>query len=149
MREPARKFLAPNGRIAGKPLRELHDGGDPPEVVARIAEATSLCDEPEMPSKATVDAHAELARTYDRLRYCAELEQARKTRQMLSIEARMADVQRRAKLRGANVSGEMHVVKKMLDRARNGGRKDPPAAFERIERIEYRLDWRPDLEDVA
>jgi hypothetical protein len=149
MREPTRKFLAPNGRIVNRPLRELHDGGDPPEVVQRIAEATSLCDEPECPSKATVDAHADLAKTYDRLRYLADLSEAQKARQLLSIEARMADVQRRAKLRHADVSGEIHIVKKMLERARAGGRADPRAAMNRIELIEARLDWRPDLDEAA
>lgn len=149
MREPTRKFMASNGRTTTQPTRDCPTVADEPEVVERIRAATSICDEPEFPSGATLDAKADLAKTYDRLRYYRDLSEAQKTRQQLSIEARMADVQRRAKLRHADVSGELHAVRKMLERARGGGRSDPRAAMNRIALIEARLDWRPDLEDAA
>lgn len=156
-RTPARRFLAPNGRTTTQPLRPLPDHGlatpgiDPD--IAReadlVATHSKLCDEPEFPSKATVSAMADLAKTYDRLRYLSDVESAQQSRRLLTIEQRMADAVRRAKIRHADITGEMHVIRQMLDRARKGGRPDPPSAIERIERIEARLDYRPDLADAA
>jgi hypothetical protein len=152
---PARRFIAPQARsgnghgFLSQPLRPLPEVADNPDLVARIGGATHYCDEPEAVGPDIVDAQTELARTYDRLRYQAEVEQAQKDRRMLSIEQRMADAVRRAKLRHADVSGEMHVIKQMLERARKGGRAEPLAALERVERLEARLDYRPDLADAA
>ena len=149
MREPARRFLAPNGRTVTQPLRDFPMVADEPEVVDRIREATSLFHEPEFPSKATVNAQADLGRTHDRLRHLAEVEQAHEIRETLSLEARMMDAQRRAKLQRVDVSHELHIMRQMLDRARKGGRADPPTALARIERVEAVLDYRPDLEEAA
>ena len=149
MREPARRFMAPNGRTVTQPLRELPVVADEPEVVDRIREATSLFHEPEFPSKATVEALADLGRTHDRLRHAAEVEQAHAIRGALTVEQRMMDAQRRAKLQRVDVSHELHIMRQMVDRARKGGRHDPPAALARIERVEAVLDYRPDLEEAA
>lgn len=149
------RFIAPQARAGNghgylnQPLRPLPEVADPADLVDKIASATHYCDEPEAIGPDIVDAQTELARTYDRLRYEAEVELSQQTRKLLTIEQRMADAQRRAKLRHADISGEMHVVKQMLKRARKGGREDPPAALERVERIEARLDYRPDLADAA
>jgi hypothetical protein len=145
MREPARKFLAPNGKIATQPLRELPIAGDPPEVVDRIASGTSILDEPECPSKAIVDAQADLAKTYDRLRHAAQVEHAQTIRRELTMEARMADAHRRAKLQRVDVSRELHVMRKDLERARDSGRQ-PVTVARRLVELEARLDHRPDLE---
>ena len=130
MREPTRKFLASNGRIVSQPLRELPVVADEPEVVDRIRGATRLCDEPEVPSKATVDAVSDLGRTFDKLRHAREVEAREQIRAALmhdlgssiAIEHRMADAQRRAKRQHVDISHEIHICRKMLDRARNGGR---------------------------
>ena len=154
-RKPASRFLAPQGRAGNghgylnQPIRPLPEVADHPDLVAKIANATHHCDEPEAPGPAIVDAITDLARTYDRIRYTAEIEAAQQSRRLLTIEQRMADAQRRAKRRHADISGEMHAIKAMLARARSGGRTDPPAAHERLERIEARLDYRHDLADAA
>jgi hypothetical protein len=160
-RKPASRFIAPQARAGNghgylnQPMRPLPDAIDPihnpddAELLETIASATRHCDEPEAIGPAIVDAITELARTYDRIRYSVEVETAQQARRLLTMEQRMADVQRRAKLRHADVSGEMHVIKAMLERARKGGRVDPSAATERIERIEARLDYRHDLERDA
>ena len=148
-RKPSRRFLA-HGQGNGhgyhtQPIRECPIVADDPEVVDRIREAVSLDDEPEAPSGAIVDAYRDLARTYDIARHSAEVEARQQVRKLLTSEDRLREVQRQAKLRHIDVSGEVHTVKRMLERARKGGRQDPPAAVERIERIEARLDYRPDL----
>jgi hypothetical protein len=149
MKEHARKFIGPNGKMAGKPFRDIPTVADPPEVIERIASCTSIFDEPEYPGKAILDAHTELAQHYDRLRYQLELEQAQQDRKLLSMEARMAEVQRRAKMRHVNFSRELFTARKMLERAQAGGRKEPQAAVRLVETLEYRLDYRPDLEEAA
>lgn len=157
-RKPASRFLAPQARAGngrgylsqpGRPLPDTPEHPDHPDLVAKIAGATCHCDEPEAVGPAIVDAFTDLARTYDRIRHTAEIENLQQARRLLSMEQRMADVQRRAKRRHADVSGEMHAIKCMLERARKGGRDEPSAAFERIERIEARLDYRHDLADAA
>ena len=160
-RTPARRFLAPQARQGNghgyvsqphRPLPEasLHADTDVlREEAALVHTRTRMCDEPESPGPAIVDAITDLARTYDRLRYLADLEQRAGIRKQLTIEQRMADAQRRAKQRHADISGELHVIRQMLKRARDGGRKDPPAVHERLARIEARLDYRHDLADAA
>ena len=156
MREPTRRFIAPNGRIVTQPLRDLPLVADEPEVRDRIREATSLFHEPECPSKATVDAIADLGRTHSRLRHAADVEQREQDRQALTgrlgavagMEARMLDVRRRAKLQRVDVSRELHVMRKDLERARGSGRQ-PDGVGRRLIALEARLDHRPDLEEAA
>jgi hypothetical protein len=102
----------------------------------------ALRDEPETPSRAWVDAQGELAAMYDRLRLQKEVGEARATRQALSIEHRMADAHRRAKLKRIDLTGEFHVMRKMLERGNQA------TATERMERVEARLDGWP-LADAA
>ncbi|HTE62660.1 MAG TPA: hypothetical protein VK631_20045 [Solirubrobacteraceae bacterium] len=151
-REMARQFLASNGRTKGKPLREPHPLGTDLEIVERVGEAISLCDEPEMLSRAISGEYGKIANGargrggFTSLRHAAAVEQARESRKQLAMEKRMLDAQRRAKLQHVNVSGEMHVLKSMLDRAKTGGRHEPPAAIRKLEAIENRLDG---LEEAA
>lgn len=148
-RPPSRRFLAHgagNGHgYRTQPQRDIPEVADDPETIARIREATSIGDEPEAPGPAIVDAYTDLARTYDRARHAAEVEARQQTRRLLDAEKRLAEAKRQAKLRHIDVSREVHVVKNMLDRARKGGRAEPEAAIHRLERIEARLDHRPDL----
>lgn len=152
---PARKFLAPQARqgdghgYTNRPQRPLPEVPDSPELVARIHDRTALCDEPEAPSGAWIEAQYDLARTYDRMRHLAQVEQAHRIRACLSLEARMTEAHRRAKLQRVDVSGELYVIRQMLERARRGGRGEPPAAVDRLSRVEATLDYRPDLEDAA
>ena len=148
---PASKFLAPGARFGdghgylNAPQRELPLVADEPEVVARIAEARAMCDEPEAPSRAVIDAQADLARTYDRLRQEAMVQQARQARQFLTLENRIRDVQRRAKAQHVDVSRDLYVLRKMLDRSEKAGHKQtPPAVVRRLENVEARLDGLPD-----
>lgn len=100
--------------------------------------------EPEKVTDSENDSEdAELERK--RERHDAEVQARRKDRKLLSAEARLVEVRRRAKQRQLNVSHEAHIAEKMIDRARRGGRPVPEAAVTKIERLEERLDYRPDL----
>jgi hypothetical protein len=145
------RFLAPQGRSGdgrgylNMPLRALPPD-DSPETAAeakRVAEAAAMCDEPEAVGPAILDAFGESARYYETLRHQANIERARVARQELNVEQRLRGVEERAKRQHINVSGELHVIRSMLERAKSGGRKEPPAAVDRLERIEAVLDGIP------
>jgi hypothetical protein len=163
---PTRKFIAPQAKAGdghgylNRPPRPIPEGIDPvhdyrdAETVARIAAATHYCDEPEAISDDIVDAFRDLGRTYDRLRHNAEVEQREHNRQaltqavgpLIAAEHRMNEARRRAKLQHVDVSHELHIMRRDLDRARNGGRDNPTNVIARLERLEARLDHRPDLD---
>ena len=136
----ARRFLAPQARAGNghgylsQPERELPPVADEPDVVDRIRSATSMCDEPEAPSAAWVDAEAELAAERNRLRLLKLAETARGIRQTLTIENRMRDAHRRAKLKHIDVSREFYVMRKMIARG------NETAASQRLEKLEAQLD---------
>lgn len=154
-RIPARKFLAAQARAGNghgytsTPGRPLPEVADPPEVIERIRTQTNLCDEPEAPSANWIDAEADLRRTYDQQRHKIQVAAMQKIRGALNTEARMAEARRQAKMRHIDISGELHAIDLLLKRAREGGRKEPPGAVARLEKVEARLDFRPDLDEAA
>jgi hypothetical protein len=137
---PARRFLAPAARSGNghgyltQPQRPLPEVADEPEVIDRIRSATSTCDEPESPSDAWVDAESELAAERNRLRVLRRAEAARLDRKNITIENRMVDAQRRAKLQHVSISHELHVMRKMLARG------NEQATVTRLEQVEALLD---------
>lgn len=160
---PARKFIAPQARAGNghgylsQPPRPLPEVADQPDLIAKIATATHYCDEPEAISPDIVNAQADLGRTYDRLRHDADVEQREHNRKalveavgpLIAAEHRMAEARRRAKLQHVDISHELHIMRRDLDRARAGGRDNPRQVIARLEKLEARLDHRPDLEDAA
>lgn len=168
----ARRFLAPRGRAGdgrgylARPLREVEPSvtwETEPDVVARIAEATSMSDEPECVSGAISDRWGEDARHHERVRHSDIVAKAQETRRLLSLEDRLRDAKARAKAQHRrDLRGEFLAVEKLLERARRAAPAtlmvrhdgflvaaiqtdhDPPAAVARIARIEERLDRVPD-----
>lgn len=147
----ARKFLAPRARpgnghgYLSEPLRPLEGTEyhvDPPEAVERVAGALRMCDEPECCSEDVV-SYAESAFTADTLRHAAEVEVAQEDRKRLEMEQRIVNAERRARLQHMNLSGEFFLIRKMLDRAQAGGRKEPEGAVRRLEDAEAVLDGQP------
>jgi len=151
-RKHARRFLnwtaASSRPYLGKPLRELPEIADPPELVELIASATNIRDEPEADSEA-VAHYAEVANRYHTIRHAREVEQREQARQLLTLEHRMTAARGAAKMQRVDVSGELYVLDKMLKRARKGGVSDPPPVIERLERLEARLDHKPQPGDLA
>lgn len=151
-RTPASRFLAPNPGstrpYVAKPLRDFPDVADDPETIARIATHTDIRDEPESIGPAVAD-YVKIATKYDTLRRLATIEQLEKAREDLSMEQRMVDARHAARAQRVDISGELYVIGRMLDRARNGGRAEPPAAVARLAKVEARLDCKPERPDLA
>jgi hypothetical protein len=142
-REPRGRFLARPRELPPADLRS-HSGitFTEPELDDHVRDATALCDEPEMISRAISGKYGEQANGrngHTSLRHSAAVEQARDARQTWTIEKRISVVKQRAKQQHVNVSGELHVIEQMLARARSGGRR-LDAVTERIERVEALLD---------
>jgi hypothetical protein len=136
-----RRFLAPGARVAdghgyyGRPQRPISTAiPDDEATIERVASFTSLCDEPEAPSKDWVDAESELAVERNRLRLLAQAEQAREARAGVSIENRIRDTARRAKQRRVDIGTQLLFVEKALKRGKVQN------ALERLERIDAFLD---------
>jgi hypothetical protein len=144
----ARRFLAPQARAGNghgylaQPDREYPLAPDEPDTVARIGEARAMCDEPEAPSTAWVDAESELAAERNRVRLLRQAEMAQQARATVTMENRMADARRRAKLKHVDISHEMHLLEKMLGR-------NPGTAVDRLVKLEARLDGVADLGRAA
>lgn len=148
MPRDARHFLAPSSDAiyVAAPPRELPEVADEPSTVERIRDAASIRDEPEAVSSAWANGrpwlreNAKDARRRHTEHRTADVGQRRVIRDQLDMEDRMKDAQRRAKRHHVDVSHELHVLGKMLERARNGGRKEPPSAVKRMAKLEARLD---------
>lgn len=122
------------------PITKPRDYVDRPELAVRH--------EPECIGPAIVDGYAELATFQQTLRHQQAVEAARELRPLLAAEDRIRDAERRAKYAHRNLSGEFHVMRKMLERAERGGRKAPASLLGRLERIEAALDGVP-LDEAA
>lgn len=111
-----------------------------PETLEKIRDATDVSDEPECVGPAILDGYQESARFYESLRHLAHVEAAQQSRKMLPAEHRLRDAQARAKRTQTDLSHEFHICRKMLDRAKAGGRNEPPAAVKVLEKVEATLD---------
>jgi hypothetical protein len=134
------RFLAFGIRYAQSPLRELPIIADEPDVRDRIAGATSLRDEPECVGPAILDPYGEDARKHQQLRHLKAVQEAQARRPQLDPTIRVADIERRAKDRHADLTKDTRLIRMWLDTARNGGRKPPQKALDRIVRLENQLD---------
>ena len=81
-----------------------------------------------------LNSEAELAAERNRLRHLREVEQRVQARKLLTIEYRMIDARRRAKLQHVDITMELYHVRKMLARG------NPQASRDRLEQVEHRLD---------
>jgi hypothetical protein len=143
----ARRFLAPQARSGNghgyydRPQRPISQAiADDEATVERVASFTSLCDEPEAPSRDWVDAQAELAAEYNRQRLVAEHFAAREIRAGVSIENRIKDAQRRAKARRIQIYADLHAIRRQVVR---GKIED---AIRMLEGVEARLDGVSDVQ---
>jgi hypothetical protein len=136
-----RRFLAPGARVAdghgyyGRPQRPISTAiPDDEATIERVASFTSLCDEPESPSRDWVDAESELAVERNRLRLLAAAAAAREARANVTIENRIKDAERRARGRRIHVNREVHVIRQQV------GRGKTASALVKLEALEALLD---------
>jgi hypothetical protein len=119
-----RRFLAP----LGKP----RDYVDRPELAVQH--------EPECVGPAIVENYAEVNRLIFTQQHAVDVAQAQLTRPLLSAENRIKDIRRRAKFAHVDLSREMHLMQRDLERARVANRKPPKRVLERCEGLEALLD---------
>jgi hypothetical protein len=137
-----RRFLAPGGRqlmgqhgYYSRPQRPISTAiPDDEATIERVASFTSLCDEPESPSRDWVDAESELAVERNRLRLLAAAAAAREARANVTIENRIKDAERRARGRRIHVNREVHVIRQQV------GRGKTASALVKLEALEALLD---------
>ncbi len=143
-KQPARKFLAlgaGNGTgYTRQPLRECPQVADEPERVEQIAACTDIRDEPEALSGAWLQDWAEVAQLHKSQQHAKDVAAAKVLRPMLAAEDRLKDIHRRAKHSHVDLSHELSIMRRELDRARTGGRQPLPRTLDRMERLEGGLD---------
>jgi hypothetical protein len=121
------------------------------DYAQRVAEARSIDHEPECigPAIFNPDPRGEDASLRLWKHRALRVAEARQARTLTSTEDRLRDAQRRAKRQHVDVSHEVHVLTAMLDRARRGGRREPPSMIARLVRLEALLDHATDLPEAA
>lgn len=117
---PARRFLAAQARSGNglgylsQPDREYPLAPDPPDVVARISEATAMCDEPEALDKQDYELHidkrAKEAADQQRKFETAQREQSRR---LMDFEQRLTTAHQEARRRCIDVSSEVRLLRHM------------------------------------
>lgn len=132
MHEPKPRFLAPIGR-AGELIDDERLGYvTKPELGVR--------GEPECIGPAILDGYAESNAFRFAQEHMAAVLAAQKTRPLLAADDRVRDIQRRAKYARVDLTHEVHLMRRDLDRAKAGNRKPPDRVLKRAEALEALLD---------
>lgn len=143
-RPPRPRFLAAgqgNGSgYTSTPLRELPLVADEPDVVERISEATDIRDEPECIGPAIVDGYAEVAQFQHSQQHQADVLAAQQVRPLLKAEDRLRDIKRRAKGAHVDLSHEMHIMRRDIEKARLRNQPEPERVRNRLTGLEGLLD---------
>lgn len=124
MHEPKPRFLAP----IGKP----RDYVDRPEIAVH--------GEPECIGPAILDSYAESNAFRFAQQHQAAVLAAQKTRPLLEADDRVRDIQRRAKYAHVDLSREVHLMRRDIERAKAGNRKPPKRVLDRAAALESLLD---------
>lgn len=96
--------------------------------------------EPECIGPAILDGYAESNELRYSQRHALEVAQQRHVRKELTVEARIRDVERRAKQSHRDLHSDIRLMRRMLDRSNAGGRKPSASLIRRLEAIEASLD---------
>lgn len=138
-RQPRRRFMTANGSRS-TPLRECPIVADEPETVERIAAATNVRDEPEMISGAILDSYAESNAFKHAQQHMADVLAAQQIRPLLNAEDRLKDIHRRAKHARVDLTHEIGIMHRDLEKARQRGADPKPHTLQRLTNVEGLLD---------
>lgn len=138
-RKPAGRFLGPT-TLRTRPLRDCPTVADEPDLVDRIRTATNIRDEPEVVGPRWLGDWADVGDLLRSQQHAIDVAQAQATRPELDPENRLKDITRRARHAHVNLSREVFIMDKEIQRARTGGRKVPGRILRRMENIEGLLD---------
>lgn len=130
-RQPAGRFLGPIG-LRYKPLRDLPLVRDEQDLVDRIKAATSIRDEPECIGPAILDSYAESNAFRHTQQHMADVLAAQRVRPTLAAEDRIKDIRRRAKYAHVDLSHEIGIMTRDLEKARS---KDQPPKLHTLHRL--------------
>lgn len=118
------RFLAP----LGKP----RDYVDRPELAVH--------NEPECVGPAILDGYAEAADFHRSQQHARHVAAMQAVRPLLTADDRVRDIQRRARHAHVDLTHEVHLMRRDIDRAKAGNRKTPKRVLERLEGLEGLLD---------
>jgi hypothetical protein len=138
-RQPRRRFLSPTG-VRSTPMRELPIAADEPEMIDRIKAATSIRDEPEVIGPAILNSYAESNAFKHTQQHMADVLAAQQIRPAIEAEDRLKDIHRRAKHARVDLSHEIGIMRRDLDKARQRGAQPKPHTLHRLTNIEGLLD---------
>jgi hypothetical protein len=139
VRRPPGRFLGPNG-IRYTPMRDLPIVQDEQDLVDRIQAATSIRDEPECIGPAILKSYAEVNARICTQQHVLDVAAAQQTRPELKAEDRLRDIHRRAKYAHVDLSHEIGIMERDLEKARRRGADPKPHTLTRLERLESTLD---------
>jgi predicted RNase H-like nuclease (RuvC/YqgF family) len=122
---PARRFLAAQARAGNglgylsQPDREFPTVADPPEVVARIAEARTIRDEPEALDTGDYRRHIDKrAKLVEDQRQKFETKAREQARRLMNFEERLTAVREQARRRHIDISSEVRLLRHMRQSAK-------------------------------
>lgn len=148
-RQPVGWFLASNGRTRTSPPRAAPFNPPDPrntdvEALRREAEvaraALTFRDEPEQVGPRWLEDYAQVADLHRSQQHAKDVAAAQVLRPLLDVDDRVRDIQRRAKYAHVNLSHEVHIMQRDIERAKRGGRAAPIAVMNRCEKLEALLD---------
>ena len=138
-RQPAGRFLGPIG-LRHSPMRQLPTVRDEQDLIDRIKAATSIRDEPECIGPAILDSYAESNAFRHTQQHMADVLAAQQLRPQLKAEDRLKDVHRRAKHAHVDLSHEIGIMERDLEKARRQGQPPKVHTLHRLARVESLLD---------
>lgn len=143
-RQPRGRFMTRNG-FSSTPQRDVPSQGvheeDRRREVELVATHTDPRDEPEcITDRAILKDWAEVARFLHSLQHAKDVERAMETRPDLPPQKRLDDVHRRAKHAHVDLSHEIHLVQRAVDKAREREQPVSASALERLAGLEALLD---------
>lgn len=137
--KPTRQFLGAHNLRKSPPL-QCPTVADEPEIIERIAAATSTRYEPEHPSQAWLEDWEEVRQLHRSQQHALDVATMQEIRPSLELEDRIKDIQRRAKQAGFDLKRETALMRRDIDRAKAADRKPPARVLTRCEGLEALLD---------
>lgn len=102
--------------------------------------AMAVPGEPECIGPAILDSYAESNAFRFSQQHAMDVAAAQHIRPLLRAEDRLKDIHRRAKYAHVDLSHELHIMRRDVERARKAGLEPKPHTLVRLERVEGLLD---------
>lgn len=123
-------------------------GPGKPRFLAPIGQARDYVDrpamsvhtEPECVSDALMNDYAEVNNRIFTQQHALDVALAQEYRPLLKAEDRIRDIHRRAKYAHVDLSHEIHIMRRDLEKSRQRGQEPKPHTLGRLEKIEGLLD---------